>query len=285
MTTLSFLGGVDAIYSVAAGQTVITISSGSRLDYKAVTTGTGQMHFHWVQEGKTQVWRCDVSMLDSHPVQPIETPGPDGSQSLQVAMGSIYPAGLLLKGRMEGVLFAPAVHVELPWWKNLWVFMIRSPWFPLNLKVDRPSLTVRHNASLVTASLSVSSGGMASGQIGFDGQDYKNATLVLRRTLGPYASEEAVSEATSGVQAFDWKPIERDFDLLLVMGSSISESHLAEISRGLGAEVSSGIFGPGGVQGDFVLCDGPMTSYSWVLRGHRGFLENDEDQTVARFTW
>jgi hypothetical protein len=285
LPTLSLIGGIDASYSVAAGQTAVTIRSDSRLNYKAIYFGSGQMMFHWVQEGKTQVWKCDTSMADAKPAQALETTGKDGSQNLEVNLGTIYPAGLVLHGRMEGLLAAPAVHVQLPWWKDVWVFLIRSPWFPLRHQVDRSLLSVKHDTGEVTASIGVAADGSASGQVAFNGTDFKNATLVLRRKLGSYTSDEPVCEATPGMQVFSWKPILRIFDLVLVSGGHISESQLADLAKGLGAEETSGFLGPGSVQGDFVLCDGPAFDYSWVLKGHRGLLENAEDATGARFTW
>ena len=285
MPSLSFAGGVSAKYEIAAGRTTVTIHSDSHLNHKAVYQGTGQMLFHWVQEGKTQVWKCDISMSGPKPAQLSETTGQGGGQDLEIGLDYVYPAGLLLKGRMTGLLVAPAVHIEIPWWQDKWVFLIRSPWFPLRLQIDRPSLAVKHDAGGVAASIGVASDGSTSGQVAFTGTDFKNASLVVKRTLGNYTSEEAVCEATPGAQAFTWKPISRVFDLLLVTGEHISESQLAQIAEGMGAEVSSGIFGPGGVEGDFVLCDGPALSYSWVLKGHRGFLENVEDATDAKFSW
>ncbi len=285
MPTLSFEGGVVASYAVAAGQTVLTIRSGSRLNYRAISVGSGQMHFHWVQEGKTQVWKCDISMAAARQAEANETSDQDGSQALQVNLGGIYPCGLLLRGRMEGSLVAPAVHIDVPWSRDVWVFIIRSPWFPLKLQVDRSLLSVKHDSSGVTASLSTSGGGGTAGEIAFSGTDFKNASLVVRRTLGAYSSDETVCEAPPGVQGFAWKPIERDFDLVLVTSGQMSEPQLAEVAKGLGAELSPGFLGPGSVEGTFVLCDGPAISYSWVLKGHRGFLENAEDSTAAKFTW
>ena len=285
MPTVSLQGGVGATYAVAAGRTVVTLRSESRLNHKAVYQGTGQMLFHWVQEGKTQAWRCDISMADPKPAQLSETNGQDGFPNLEIGLDRIYPASLLLKGRMTGVLTAPAIHVEVPWWRDVWVFLLRSPWFPLRLQLDKASLSVKHGACGVSASIEVAPGGSASGQLAFDGTDFKDASLAVRRTLGQFSSEETVCQATPGTQTFAWKPITRVFDLLLVTGGHISESQLADIVRGLGGEVSSGIFGPGSVEGDFVLCDGPAISYSWVLRGHRGFMENVEDATEGRFTW
>ena len=276
---------MDASYAVAAGQTAVTIRSKSRLNHKAILVGMGQMLFHWVQEGKTQVWRCDMSMADARPAEVNETTGEDGSQVLEVGLGNVYPAGLLLRGRLEGTLQAPAIHVEVPWWKDVWAFLVKSPWFPVQLQFDKASLSVRHDSDAVTASLGVEQGGGVAGQLAFEGTGFKNASLTVRRTVGPYSSDELVCEATPGVQAFAWKPIERIFDLLLVTGGRMSESQLAQVAKGLGAQMSSGLLGPGSVEGAFVACDGPSVSYSWVLKGHRGLLENDEDSAGAKFAW
>jgi hypothetical protein len=285
MPSLSMAEGIDASYEVAAGQTTVQIRSNSRLNIRAVYSGTGQMLFHWVQEGKTQVWRCDLSMLEQRQVEVKETTGQDGSQVLEVGLEPMYPAGLMLKGRFVGALISPALHVDVPWGSDVWVFVIRSPWFPLNLQFDRASLSVKHNMSEVSATISTMAGGSATGQVVIGGTDFKNASLAVKRTLGFNSSEEQVCEAVPGTQPFSWNPIIRAFDLTLVVKETLTESHLVEIAKGLGAQESSGFFGPGGVEGDFILCDGPAISYSWILRGHRGLLENPEDQTGAKFTW
>ena len=277
--------GIDASYEVAAGQTTVQIRSNSRLNVRAVYSGTGQMLFHWVQEGKTQVWRCDLSMLEQRPVEVKETTEQDGSQVLEVALEPMYPAGLILKGRFVGALISPALHVDVPWGSDVWVFVIRSPWFPLNLQLDRSSLSVKHNMSEVSATINTAPGGSATGQVVISGTDFKNASLAVKRTLGFNSSEEQVCDGGPGAQPFSWNPIVRAFDLTLVVKGTLTESHLAEIGKGLGAQESSDFFGPGGLEGDFILCDGPSISYSWILRGHRGLLENPEDQTGAKFTW
>jgi len=285
MPCYSLAGGIDATYAVEAGATSVTINSKDRLKHRAVYTGTGQMIFHWVQEGKTQAWRCDISMLDAEAVQATETVGVDGSQRLAVELKSVYPAGLILQGRMVGTLMAPAVHVDVPWGEDIWAFLIRSPWFPLKLSIDKPTLSVTHDTGKASAFLSILGEGSVSAQVVLDGASFKSASLVVRRTLGLFSSNEAVCEINAGPQAFAWKPIARVFDLLLVVKGTVSEGHIADVARGLGAQISSGVLGGGNVEGDFVLCDGPATSYSWILRGHRGLLENEEDRSDAKFTW
>ena len=285
MPSLSLAGGIDASYAVAGGKTTVTITSGSRLNHRAVYIGTGQMLFHWVQQGKTEVWRCDMAMLDPVPVQVREKAGADGRQELDVEMTAMYPAGMILQGRMVGTLMAPAVHVDVPFGADVWVFLIRSPWFPLKLQLDRVDLAVEHGADRVGASLGVQPDGGVAAQVVVAGTGFKNTSLSVRRTLGVHTSEELVCEVGAGAGAAAWKPILRAFDLVLVTKGNVSESQFASVARGLGAEVSSGIFGTGGVQGDYILCDGPAFAYAWVLKGHRGFLENEEDKADAKFTW
>jgi hypothetical protein len=285
LPSYSLAGGVDASYVVSAGKTTVVITSKDRLKHRGVQVGTGQMIFHWVQEGKTQAWRCEISMLDPVAAQAVETTGTDGGQRLEVELGNVYPAGCILQGNMVGTLMAPAVHVDVPFGSDVWAFLVRSPWFPLTLQIDKPVLAVEHDEGRATASLDVSGAEMVTAQVTLDGTGFKSASLVVRRTLGSYNSNEVICEVGPGTQAFEWKPIARLFDLLLVTRGSVSEKQVADVARGLGAQISSGILGVGSVQGDFVLCDGPATSYTWLLKGHSGFLENVEDQTAAKFTW
>lgn len=285
MPCYSLAGGIDAAYAVEAGATTVTINSKERLKHRAVFVGTGQMVFHWVQEGKTQAWRCDLSLIDRTMVPAVESVGEDGSQHLQVGLKDVYPAGLILQQRMVGTLLAPAIHVDVPWGEDVWVFLIKSPWFPVKLQIDKPALSVVRDSSRVTASLNILEDGSVSAQVGLEGKGFKGASLVLRRTLGAFTSNEAVCEVSTGPQAFAWKPIARVFDLLLVVKGTVTERHVEDVAKGLGAQISSGLLGGGSVEGDFVLCDGPATTYAWVLRGHRGLLENEEDRSDARFTW
>jgi hypothetical protein len=284
MTSYSLAGGINASYAVAAGKTTILINSEARLNQRGVYVGTGQMIFHWVQEGKTQVWRCDISMLDPTPVQVVENVGQDGGLEMVVPLDNVYPAGLLLQGRMVGTLMAPAVHIDVPWGADFWVFLVRSPWFPAKLQMERSSLSVEHNTSRATASLGVMADGSVSAQVVLDGTDFKNASFGVKRTLGSYSSTEEVCNVGAGTQTFTWKPIMRVFDLVLVLKGGVSESQWSKIAQGVGADISSGLFG-GSLEGDYVLCDGPAFSYRWSLKGHRGLLENQEDQISAKFAW
>jgi len=54
--------------------------------------GAARMTFHWVQEGKTEVWRCNTAMLDPAAAQVVEKIGGDGSQKLEVEIVNVYSA-------------------------------------------------------------------------------------------------------------------------------------------------------------------------------------------------
>jgi hypothetical protein len=282
--TLSFAQGIDASYEVAAGQTSVIITSRNQLKARTVYVGTGQMIFHWVSSGKSQAWRCDASMVQPNVVQVTEAPAEDGTWKFEVPLGDLFPAGFLLQGRMVGSMVAPAIHLDIPWWQDVWVFLVRSPWFPLNLQVDKAVLAVTHGSSRATASLNVSGRSIAA-QVEIDGTDYKGASLVMNRAFGYNTSKEVVGEMAAGTESFVWKPISRAFDLLLVVHHELSEPELAQVAAGLGAEEVKGFFGPSGVEGDYVLCDGPAIKYSLSLKAHRGFMENDEDQADVKLTW
>ncbi len=285
MSGYSLVDGTEASYSVAAGKTTVQIVCRKPINHRQVSCGTGVMNFHWVQQGKTQSWECEFSLQDPQVSQLSEAADSDGSQRLTIPMGDPYPAASLIQGNMVGRLVAPAVHVDVPFGADVWVFMIRSPWFPLKLQLARNSLSLQHEMSRIDATLIPSEGGSLDLRTTMTGTDFKSATVVVKRTLGQYTSTEIIGDIQAGVQEFTWKPILRDFDLLLVTKGSISESQLADLVKGLGGQVSSGIFRGGSVEGDFILCDGPAIDYKVVLRGHRGFLENPEDTVNATLSW
>jgi hypothetical protein len=221
-----------------------------------------------------------------------ERSGEDGNQKIEIPMGNVFPAGFYTRLLMFGRLLAPAVRIVSPWWeRDLWVFLLRSPWFPMRLQLDKPELSLERDGSMALASFGVSEDGSLTGKLTLDGSAYKKASLYVRRTIGQSLQlydttqflDEPIQEVQGGAEEFEWKPTVRKFNLVLVTQGRISESQVWEIADGLGADTSQGILGRR-LKGDFVLCDGPATSYTVTLRGHRGLLENDEDKTGAKFT-
>jgi hypothetical protein len=286
LPSLSLYKGVDASYTVDAGRTIVTISSNSSLKSKMVYVGTGKMSFWWkpntFQRGSS--WACDVSMTDPAAVRALEEVAEDGRSKIEVALGNVFPAGFILGPGRTGALAAPAVHVEVQKGKDIWVFLLRPPWFPLRFELDSSVLSLVHETSRATAFLGVSADGSLSAQLTLDGTGFKKASLVVRRSFGSYSEDETIGEVAEGSRTFAWRPTTREFDFLLVTKGKISESELVQIASGLGANTSRSILGSG-LKGGFVLCDMPAISYSLTLRGHRGFLEDSLDQTGAKLTW
>lgn len=284
MAVYSLVKGVEVEYITAAGKPAVRLRSGGLIKHRAIDGGAAQLLFHWVQEGKTQVWRFEPSMPEPRPVQAEETQE-DGAQLLTMALDEILPATGVIKDRMQGVIAAPAVHIDVPWGPDIWMFLIRSPWFQLKQRIDRATLSVEHESGRAVASIGPSGSGGILVELSVSGTSFKKASVSVRRTIGQFTSDELVGEVQTGTQTFTWDPIMRSFDLCLVTRATMKESDFVDLMRGLGASVSSGLFGGGAMQGDFVLCDGPSMGYSVILAGDSGFLEHPHDETGFTLTW
>lgn len=224
-------------------------------------------------------------MLDSQVIQPEEATDSDGSQTLTFMLQESMPAAGLLRCRWEGMVLAPAIHIDVPMGRDVWIYLIRSPWFPLKPYLSKPSLSLVHDQSAANASINIDSTGGFSAAVSNTGTSFKKVSLVMSRRVGEFVSEEIIGDVDSGTTNLSWRPIMRSFDLCLVTSSSMSMGQLAGIAQGLGAQFSSGLFGPGSLLGDFVLCDGPRTGYSLSLRGDLGLFRHEEDSTMAGLRW
>jgi hypothetical protein len=224
-------------------------------------------------------------MLDPQIIQPEEATDTDGGQTLTFTLQESMPAAGLLRRRWEGIFLAPAIHVDVPMGRDIWIFIIRSPWFPLKPSVGKPLLSIAHDQSIANASISILPTGGLTAAVSNTGTSFKKVSLVMSRRVGEFVSEEVIGEVSSGTGNLSWRPIMRSFDLCFAMSSSMSMGELAGVAQGLGAQFSSGFFGPGSIIGDYVLCDGPRTGYSLLLRGDLGLLRHEEDSTQASLTW
>jgi len=281
----SLLGEIHTEYAIAGGKPIVRLRSAGGIRHRGAYTGVAMLLFHWVQEGKTQAWRFDPSIPDPQPIRPEETADSDGSQSLTFTLGELLPAAGLLRGRWEGAFFAPAIHVDVPLGADIWVFLLRSPWFRFRLSVAKQILAVSADQSVANASIIPEAAGTISTTISSPGIPFKKVSLVMRRKMGQFESEELISEVEAGTASQMWTPITRNFELCLVTSGSMRMDQLSEIARGLGADFSSGFFGPGSLRGDFLLCDGPLTEYSLTMRGDLGFFRHIEDSAAAVLSW
>ncbi len=285
MPVYSLLSNVTVEYAIAEGKPLVRLRAPQGIRSRGAYGGTGVMFFHWVQEGKTQAWRYDPSIPEPSELTPEVSTDPSGAQLLTFSMESLLPASGLLRGRWEGAFLAPAIHIDVPLGADVWVFLLRSPWFPLKITADKSMLSVVHDASTATASVSPSGDGGLAIALSCSGPSIKRATLLMKRKVGQFSSEEVVAEVEKGQADQVWRPIIRQFELCLLTSGSMSERQLSEWAGGLGAAYSSGFLGPGNLEGDFILCDGPLTEYSLTLRGDLGFMRHAEDTASVTLSW
>src|SRR5438093_3106453 len=200
----SLLGGIHTEYAIAGGKPIVRLRSSGEIGHRGAYTGVAMLLFHWVQEGKTQAWRFDPSIPDPQPIRPEETADSDGSQSLTFTLGELLPAAGLLRGRWEGAFFAPAIHVDVPLGADIWVFLLRSPWFRLRLSLTKQTLALAADQPVAHPPLIPEAAGTLSTTIFSPGIPFKKVSLVMRRKMVKFESEELISEVEAGTASQMW---------------------------------------------------------------------------------
>ncbi len=204
MPVYSLVSGVQTEYIIASGKPTIRLKSTGGITYRSAYTGLAVLLFHWVQQGKTQAWRFDPSISEPQPIEPEETTDKDGNHLLTFTLGELLPAAGLLRRRWEGTLLAPAVHLDVPMGRDIWVFLLRSPWFPLKLSLNRQSLSVAAGQSVANATLSPGPAGALSATISNPGTSFKKVFLTMKRKVGEFVSEESIGEVDAGMAEQVW---------------------------------------------------------------------------------
>ena len=146
-------GGQEAWYNISqTGNTTVSVRSTSLMKPRAVYVGTAGLEFMWVSSGKSSHWQFTPTLLDPAPAHYTETIMEDGqSQVVNVELGNrMFPATGLIKTNATGEIKAPAVHFDLPYAFDLWVVLLRSPWFPLKIGIEK-SLTIAHGSAQAMA--------------------------------------------------------------------------------------------------------------------------------------
>ena len=65
----------------------------------------------------------------------------------------MFPASGILKNSITGEIRAPAVNFDIPHAYDLWVFPLRSPWFPLKIEVEKSPLTISYGSPRAEAQI------------------------------------------------------------------------------------------------------------------------------------
>jgi hypothetical protein len=280
--------GHEASYGVSQdGNTTVAVHSVKPLNFRGICVGAASLAFGWDSDGKSRHWRFAPTISDPTPAQYTETLADNGqTQIINVNLGNkMLPTSGLIDQNLSGEIIAPAIHFDVPHAYDLWVFLLRSPWFPLNIIVEKSSLNISHNLAHATAEIERISPDLGSEQslrvdVSVHGEGFNLVKLIMRRSTKRVSLDEELGELTSGMQTFSWKPTIRNFDVLLVTPSNMDFGAFVDFLKYLGAEIHQGKFMPASLPNFFLLCDGLKVSYQLSLTGEKHILGQEKDETA-----
>ncbi len=277
-----------AQYSISQnGNATIKIQTTTPLKIRNVYGGTASLQFQWVSTGKTTSWRFNPSILNPTPVQFTQTTFENGiGQTTTVEFGNqIFPAAGIIKPNAVGAIRAPAVHIDIPWAYDLWIVLLRSPWFPLRFEFVKNPLAVTHGQFEATAYwrnvIGANEEKALQAEITAPTEGFSRIYLSVKRQLNGTSAEEVLGEAKPGISTFSWKPVLPNLDSIVVASSSMTLNQFLDFLRNLGAEKKTGslLFAASYLPNDFILCDGPSFNYSLQLTGEKTPLTRAHDET------
>ena len=277
-------GENEAWYNIEQnGYTAVSVRSKSPLKPRAVYVGAASLEFMWVSSGKSSHWQFTPTLLDPAPAQYTQTIMEDGqNQVIKVELGNrMFPATGIIKTNATGEIKAPAVHFDLPHAYDLWVVLLRSPWFPLKIGVEKSPLTIAHGSAQAMAeveSRNFEDNKSLRADVTVNGEGFKRVWFTLKRSVKRASIEESIGEVTDGIGTFSWRPFLRNFDVTLVTSSSMTLGAFVDFLKYLGADAKQSLWGSY-MPSDFLLCDGPAMNYTLRLKGEKHFLGNEEDKT------
>jgi hypothetical protein len=283
-------GGHEASYYVSpSGNTMVTVQSASPLKFRAVYVGTASLQFMWVSSGKSSHWQFTPSLMDPTPAQFSQDPQ---GQIISVDIGNrFFPAAGIIKTNATGEISAPAIHFDIPYATDLWVFLLRSPWFPMKVGFEKSPLTISHDSAEATAELQSSVSGIEGEAdalktfVSMHGQGFKKVSLTLKRSVGRESIMETLGELASGAETFTWKPAPANFNTILVANSYMTIGQFLDFLRSMGAETHSSFFTLGNfIANTFMLGDSPAVNYTLQLVGEKGFFGHERDETKITLT-
>src|SRR5438094_9994232 len=97
------------------------------------------------------------------------------------------------------MFLAPAIHIDVPRGGDIWICLIRSPWFPLKPSVSKPLLSIAHDQSIANASISIDPMGDLTAAVSNAGTSFKKVSLLMSGRVGELVSEEVIGEVGAGI--------------------------------------------------------------------------------------
>ncbi len=283
-------GNHEAWYTVSsAGYVTVSVRSSPPLKLRAVYAGVASLEFMWISSEQGNTWHFSPTILGKPAVaQCRKIISEDGkSQVVDVELGDkMFPASGLSGESLVGEFRTPAVHFDLPFDFDLWIFLFHSAWLPFEIEVEKATLKISHKSTEVTAQVETSNPTLDNenwlrANVSVHGDDFRKVWLTLRRKVEHASYEEIIGEVTGAVNSFCWKPTLGNFDTVLVVKSNVGHKAFSGYMRSLGLETkpntSFGIFSELGKH--LLLCDGPAINYTLCLSGEKRILGQKKDET------
>ena len=258
------------------------------MKFSGVNVGAGVLEFYWASTGKTASWIFSPSITNPKPALISESRGDDGkSQIVNVELGNLLlPASGIMRTDLTGEFWAHAVQFDLPHAYDLWVFILRSPSFPMKVVSEKSELNIAHNLAQATAqisslNISANSSQLLRADVSVHGEGFKNVSLSLKRSVNRVSAEETlgiINGPVGGSETFTWKPVERSFNVVLMAYSNLGRAAFFDFLKFMGAETRNWSDSP---TKDFLLAEGGNVRYSLKLSGETHIFGHINDETAV----
>lgn len=270
----------QATYSLNEdGTATVTVRSKKPLKPRAVYVGEAAMQSMWVHSGKSSHWTFMPGI--AKPEQAKYSQVMDGEdQVTTVELGSIVATSGVVDVSGCGEIHTSAVHFDLPYATDLWIFILKSPSAPFKVTAEKPMINIAY--TLAYANAQVENAGdedTLRTYITMHGEGFTNLILSVQRHTTHCRTEEILTEFKYGAAAVIWKPTIRNFDVTLTTLSGVAHGDYLNFLKSLGAEIQSGFFGS--LKSNFVVCDGPKIEYALVLKGEKKYFGLMEETKTA----
>ena len=290
-SSYNLASGNEAWYTTTAnGETQIKVRSTAPLKPRAIYVGTATLNFRWISTGKSTQWQFTPTLVNPSPADFTVTDEGNG-QVTTVEFGKrMFPATGIIQPNAVGEIRAPAVQFDIPYAHDLWIFPLRSPWFPLKIAVEKTPLTISHGSAQAMADVATSpfdEGKSLRINASVHGEGLERVWVSLKRRLGSVKIEETLGEVKDGLGAFSWKPVTANFDVVLVTWSNMQLGGFIDFLKFMGADAKKSFWGgylAGCLSTNFLLSDSPTMNYELILKGEKHLLGHEEDSTKITLT-
>jgi len=281
MSTFNLVDGLAADYKIVDDKALVHLG-GDLVAHGAIYEGAGDLVcYYW------NGWNALMQFVTSKKVEAQPSQGGEIEFPLE-----LFPASCLLDTGAAGVIRAPAIKIESPHGKDVWLFLLRSKWSPGRPVLTKTLLSASHGADVATASLRVGMDDEVIADVTAPSSSFKRVDLTMSRSIatarewGDKRQDTTVVEAVGSTErgqvgTSTWRPKTFDFEALFAFYSKLTFPLFRTFMETIGAVAGDGRIG-GQLASDFIS-DGPGMKYSLKLSGVRTWMPNAVDVTDVTF--